>query len=142
MYEFMKWYHYLILLLIMYFFCECRTEYVPLEVVKRDSVIIASLDRDSIFVRDSVFVREKGDTVYKYKDKYVYVYKNLVDTFTVYRDREVEVPVPVERKLSWWERMKMEYAEWVIGVLMGIVLLLMLRQWMARRVSRKEKRVS
>lgn len=126
----------------MYFFCECRTEYVPLEVVKRDSVIIASMDRDSIFVRDSVFVRDKGDTVYKYKDKYVYVYKNLVDTFTVYRDREVEVPVPVERKLSWWERMKMEYAEWVIGVLMGIVLLLMLRQWMARRVSRKEKRVS
>ena len=138
----MKWYHYLILLLIMYFFCECRTEYVPLEVVKRDSVIIASLDRDSIFVRDSVFVREKGDTVYKYKDKYVYVYKNLVDTFFVYRDREVEVPVPVERKLTWWERMKMEYAEWIIGVLMGIVLLLMLRQWMARRVSRKEKRVS
>ena len=115
---------------------------MPLEVVKRDSVIIASMDRDSIFVRDSVFVRDKGDTVYKYKDKYVYVYKNLVDTFTVYRDREVEVPVPVERKLSWWERMKMEYAEWVIGVLMGIVLLLMLRQWMARRVSRKEKRVS
>lgn len=138
----MKWYHYLILLLIMYFFCECRTEYVPLEVVKRDSVFIASLDRDSIFVRDSVFVREKGDTVYKYKDKYVYVYKTLVDTFTVYRDREVEVPVPVERKLSWWERMKMEYAGWIIGVLMGIVLLLMLRQWMARRVSRKEKRVS
>ena len=138
----MKWYHYLILLLIMYFFCECRTEYVPLEVVKRDSVFIASLDRDSIFVRDSVFVREKGDTVYKYKDKYVYVYKNLVDTFFVYRDREVEVPVPVERKLSWWERMKMEYAEWIIGVLMGIVLLLMLRQWMARRVSREEKRVS
>ena len=126
----------------MYFFCECRTEYVPLEVVKRDSVIIASLDRDSIFVRDSVFVREKGDTVYKYKDKYVYVYKNLVDTFFVYRDREVEVPVPVERKLTWWERMKMEYAEWIIGVLMGIVLLLMLRQWMARRVSREEKRVS
>ena len=126
----------------MYFFCECRTEYVPLEVVKRDSVFIASLDRDSIFVRDSVFVREKGDTVYKYKDKYVYVYKTLVDTFTVYRDREVEVPVPVERKLSWWERMKMEYAGWIIGVLMGIVLLLMLRQWMARRVSRKEKRVS
>ena len=126
----------------MYWFCGCRTEYVSLEVVKRDSVFIASLDRDSIFVRDSVFVREKGDTVYKYKNKYVYVYKNLVDTFTVYRDREIEVPVPVERKLSWWERMKMEYAEWIIGVLMGIVLLLMLRQWMARRLSRKEKRVS
>ena len=112
----MKWYHYLILLLIMYFFCECRTEYVPLEVVKRDSVFIASLDRDSIFVRDSVFVREKGDTVYLHKDKYVYVYKNLVDTFTVYRDREVEVPVPVERKLTWWERMKMDFGGWLLVI--------------------------
>lgn len=110
---------------------------MPLEVVKRDSVFIASLDRDSIFVRDSVFVREKGDTVYKYKDKYVYVYKTLVDTFTVYRDREVEVPVPVERKLSWWERMKIEYAGWAIGVWVTVALVYALRRWLARKV-RKE----
>jgi len=133
----MKWYHYLILLLIMYLFCECRTEYVPLEVVKRDSVFIASLDRDSVFVRDSVYLREKGDTVFKYKDKYVYVYRNVTDTFTVYRDREVEVPVPVERKLSWWERVKLEYAEWVIGVLVAVALVYALRRWLARKV-RKE----
>lgn len=133
----MKWYHYLILLLIMYFFCGCRTEYVPLEVVKRDSVIIASLDRDSIFVRDSVYLREKGDTVFKYKDKYVYVYRNVTDTFTVYRDRAIEVPVPVERKLSWWERVKLEYAEWVIGVLVTVALVYALRRWLARKV-RKE----
>ena len=128
----MKWYHYLILLLIMYFFCECRTEYVPLEVVKRDSVFIASLDRDSIFVRDSVFVREKGDTVYKYKDKYVYVYKNLVDTFTVYRDREVEVPVPVERKLSWWERMKMDFGGWLLVMVAVYVVYRMVKWWVMR----------
>lgn len=133
----MKWYHYLILLLIMYLFCECRTEYVPLEVVKRDSVFIASLDRDSIFVRDSVFVREKGDTVFKYKDKYVYVYRNVTDTFTVYRDREIEVPVPVERELTWWERVKLEYAEWVIGVLVAVALVYALRKWLARKI-RKE----
>lgn len=119
------------------FLCGCRTVYVPLEVVKRDSVIIALLDRDSIFVRDSVFVREKSDTVYKYKDKYVYVYRNVTDTFTVYRDREVEVPVPVERELTWWERVKLEYAEWVIGVLVAVALVYALRKWLARKI-RKE----
>lgn len=133
----MKWYHYLILLLIMYFFCECRTEYVPIESVRYDSVMIEKLMRDSVFVRDSVYLQEKGDTIYKYKDRFVYVYKNRVDTFFAEKIREVEVPVPVERKLSWWERVKLKYAEWVIAVLVAIALVYALRQWLARKI-RKE----
>ena len=133
----MKWYHYLILLLIMYFFCECRTEYVPIESVRYDSVMIEKLMRDSVFVRDSVYLQEKGDTIYKYKDRFVYVYKNRVDTFFAEKIREIEVPVPVERKLSWWERVKLKYAEWVIGALVAIALVYALRQWLARKI-RKE----
>ena len=133
----MKWYHYLILLLIMYFFCECRTEYVPIESVRYDSVMIEKLMRDSVFVRDSVYLKEKGDTIYKYKDRFVYVYKNRVDTFFAEKIREIEIPVPVERKLTWWERVKLNYAEWVIAVLVAIALVYALRQWLARKI-RKE----
>ena len=133
----MKWYHYLILLLIMYFFCECRTEYVPIESVRYDSLMIEKLMRDSVFVRDSVYLKEKGDTIYKYKDRFVYVYKNRVDTFFAEKIREIEVPVPVERKLTWWERVKLNYAEWVIAVLVAIALVYALRQWLARKI-RKE----
>ena len=133
----MKWYHYLILLLIMYFFCECRTEYVPIESVRYDSVMIEKQMRDSVFVRDSVYLQEKGDTIYKYKDRFVYVYKNRVDTFFAEKIREIEVPVPVERKLTWWERVKLNYAEWVIAVLVAIALVYALRQWLARKI-RKE----
>lgn len=117
--------------------CGCRTEYVPLEVVRYDSIVFVSMDRDSVFVRDSVFLREKGDTVEKFKSKYVYVYRDRVDTFYMEKIREVEVPVPVERKLSWWERVKLEYAEWLIGVLVAIALVYAIRKWMARKV-RKE----
>ena len=133
----MKWYLYLILLLIMYFFCECRTEYVPIESVRYDSVMIEKLMRDSVFVRDSVYLKEKGDTVFKYKDRFVYVYKNRVDTFFAEKIREIEVPVPVERKLTWWERVKLNYAEWVIGVIVAMALIYALRQWLARKI-RKE----
>ena len=133
----MKWYLYLILLLIMYFFCECRTEYVPIESVRYDSVMIEKLMRDSVFVRDSVYLQEKGDTVFKYKDRFVYVYKIRVDTFFAEKIREKEVPVPVERKLTWWERVKLNYAEWVIAVLVAIALVCALRQWLARKI-RKE----
>ena len=125
------------MLLFLLFLCGCRTEYVPIESVRYDSVMIEKLMRDSVFVSDSVYLKEKGDTVYKYKDRFVYVYKNRVDTFFAEKIREVEVPVPVERKLTWWERVKLNYAEWVIAVLVAIALVYALRQWLARKI-RKE----
>ena len=123
--------------LLFLFLCGCRTEYVPIESVRYDSVMIEKLMRDSVFVRDSVYLQEKGDTVFKYKDRFVYVYKNRVDTFFAEKIREIEVPVPVERKLTWWERVKLNYAEWVIAVLVAIALVYALRQWLARKI-RKE----
>jgi hypothetical protein len=128
----MKW-----VLLLFLFLCGCRTEYVPIESVRYDSVMIEKLMRDSVFVRDSVYLQEKGDTIYKYKDRFVYVYKNRVDTFIAEKIREIKVPVPVERKLTWWERVKLNYAEWVIAVLVAIALVYALRQWLARKI-RKE----
>ena len=125
------------ILLFLLFLCSCRTEYVPIEVVRYDSVMIEKLMSDSVFVRDSVYLKEKGDTIYKYKDRFVYVYKNRVDTFFAEKIREIEVPVPVEQKLTWWERVKLNYAEWVIAVLVAIALVYALRQWLARKI-RKE----
>lgn len=133
----MKWYHYLILLLIMYFFCECRTEYVPIESVRYDSVMVEKLMRDSVFVRDSVYLQEKGDTIYKYKDRFVYVYKNRVDTFFTEKIREKEVPVPVERKLSWWEVVKMEWLDRIFAALVIVALYWKIKEWLARKI-RKE----
>lgn len=126
-----------VMLLCLLLLCGCRTEYVPVESVRYDSVMIEKLMRDSVFVRDSVYLKEKGDTVFKYKDRFVYVYKNRVDTFFAEKIREIEVPVPVERKLTWWERVKLNYAEWVIAVLVAIALVYALRQWLARKI-RKE----
>jgi hypothetical protein len=126
-----------VMLLFLLLLCGCRTEYIPIESVRYDSVMIEKMMCDSVFVRDSVYLQEKGDTIYKYKDKYVYVYKNRVDTFFAEKIREIEVPVPVERKLTWWERVKLNYAEWVIAVLVAIALVYALRQWLARKI-RKE----
>lgn len=126
-----------VMLLFLLLLCGCRTKYVPVESVRYDSVMIEKLMRDSVFVSDSVYLQEKGDTIYKYKDRFVYVYKNRVDTFFAEKIREIEVPVPVERNLTWWERVKLNYAEWVIAVLVAIALVYALRQWLARKI-RKE----
>ena len=126
-----------LLVFILYMMASCRTEYIPIESVRYDSVFLEKIQKDSIFVKDSVFLIDKGDTVYKYKNKYVYVYKILVDTFYAEREKEIEVPVPVERKLTWWERMKLQYAELIFATLVAIALVYVLRQWLARR-TRKE----
>lgn len=98
----------------------CRTKYVPVKTVRTDSVFLEKIRKDSIFVRDSVYVREKGDTVYLYKYKYVYKDKLTTDTVYVERTDSVEVPVPVERKLSRWERWKMEFGGMSFGVCIGL----------------------
>lgn len=100
--------------------CGCRTRYVPLETIKKDIVYLDKWRKDSIFVRDSVYVREKGDTVYMYRDKYVYIDKLKTDTMYVHRTDSVEVPVPVERELSRWERWKMELGGISFGVCIGL----------------------
>lgn len=125
------------ILLLMLILCGCRTEYVPIESVRYDSLMITKLMRDSVYVRDSVYLKVKGDTIFKNKDRYVYVYKNLVDTFYMEKIREKEVPVPVERKLTWWERVKLDYAEWVFGMIVAVALVYALRKWLARKI-RKE----
>jgi hypothetical protein len=100
--------------------------------------MIEKLMRDSVFVRDSVYLKETGDTIYKYKDRFVYVYKNRVDTFYAERVREIEIPVPVERKLTWWESVKLKYAEWMIGVVFVLVIIYAVRKWVLK-LFRKEK---
>ena len=125
------------ILFAVLFLCGCRTEYVPIESVRYDSLMITKLMRDSVYVRDSVYLKVKGDTIFKNKDRYVYVYKNLVDTFYMEKIREKEVPVPVERKLTWWERVKLDYAEWVFGMIVAVALVYALRKWLARKI-RKE----
>ena len=119
------------------FLCGCRTEYVPIESVRYDSVMIEKLMRDWVFVRDSVYLKELGDTVYKYKDRVVYVYKNRVDTFFAEKIREIEVPVPVERKLTWWEVVKMEWLDRIFAALVIVALYWKIKEWLARKI-RKE----
>lgn len=97
----MKWL-YTLLLSLLAFSCT-TTEYVPVETTKTDSIYISLFERDSIYVHDSVYVRDKGDTVYIEKVKYFY--KEKVRTDTIYTEKvdSIRIPYPVERKLGKWE---------------------------------------
>ena len=126
----------MIWILFLLMLTSCRTEYVPVESVRYDSLFFTKFFRDSVYVKDSTHVRERGDTVFWYRLKFVFMNKSVTDTVYIERYKDRDVPVPVERKLSWWERQKMDYGGWAMLILVA-AMLLKIRKWLAR-ITRKE----
>ena len=71
----------------------CKSvKYIPVETTKieyRDNFV-----RDSIFRYDSVFVKEKGDTLIL--EKFRYLYKNRIVKDSIFINDTIRVPYPVE----------------------------------------------
>lgn len=101
----------------------CRSvKYVPIETVKTEYRTRDSIRYDSIYQRDSVFLYQKGDTVYQYKYLYKYKYLTLRQTDTVAVTDSVRVPYPVEKSLTPWQAVKLKTG----GLAVGLVAVLLL----------------
>ena len=126
-----------LLVFILYMMASCRTEYIPIESVRYDSVFFAKMIKDTTFVKDSVFVRQKGDTVFK--DKFLVIYKKVLlrDTMFTVRKDSIPVPFPVERKLTRWEQVKVDFGGYVI-----ITMLLWIPFYILRWIIRKTRKRS
>ena len=141
--EVVKWLCALLFVLaLMSLFASCGgVRYVPLESVTHDSIYISRLERDSIHVHDSIYmeVLSRSDTVYqtKYVQKVVYRDALRVDTLYVVQVDSVEVPVPVERELSRWDRAKMKIGGIFVEVI-GIVCLTVVVAWYVRRRGKQK----
>ena len=119
-----------------------RKVYVPTETVRteyKDSVVEA-VRVDTTIMRDSVAVYVNGDTVRitKYRDRWRTRIIERHDTCTVTKTDSVQVPVQVERKLTRWERTKMDAGGIAIGIL-GVAALGGLA-WLAWLAYKKRRR--
>lgn len=125
--------------LLITLLCGCKTvRYVPVETVRIDSVYVDRWHRDSVYLHDSVYVNRysKGDTVfvdkvvtkYQYKDRWRY------DTVSVVRVDSVQVPVPVEKPLGWWQQARLKLFWPLVAV---VVVLVVAVWWMIRRALKK-----
>ena len=114
----------------------CKSiQYVPVETGKHDSIYISKIQHDSIYRRDSVYVDRAGDTLYIYKYRYIYKYKNLIDTIYVNRVDSVQVPYPVEKRLSRWQKFEMYAGGASIGAMITVTLIIVV--WLVYRLRRK-----
>ena len=87
------------------------TRVVEVERVSHDTTYISKLVFDSIYMHDSVYVSEKGDTIRIEKWHTKYIEREVHDTTYVSKTDSVPVPYPVikevPRELTWWQKMQM-----------------------------------
>ena len=69
--------------LIIVISCKTTTKVVeiPVETIKTE--YIEQIKYDSIYHKDSIYIMQKGDTIYNNKVQYLYKYKYLRDTINV-----------------------------------------------------------
>lgn len=97
-----------------------------IERVQRDTIWRERTRVDSLYLRDSVYIRERGDTIYIYKehirDRYILRTDTLVrvrvDSVAVERIKEVQI----EKPLSVAQRLKIRAFWWLLGASLALAL--------------------
>ena len=129
----------IIMVIISLLFGSCSTQYVPVETIKTEYK--TNTVHDSVFVEtvkhDSVAIIQKGDTVFvsKWHTLYKDRWREKLITDTVIKVDSVQVPYPVERKLTKWEQAKMDMGGIAISGLVVIVIILLLKWFIKKRLK-------
>lgn len=82
----------LLVLSLAFVGCKTRSIYIPVESVRTEYK--DRLQRDSIHLYDSVFLKVKGDTVWL--EKYKYQYRDKIVRDSIFLNDTIRVPYPVE----------------------------------------------
>ena len=109
----------------------CKTTYVPVETVKTEVVKELEIQRDSIFVLDSVFVRQANDTVYLTKWRVEYKEALRIDTLHIVERDSINHVVEVERPLTKMQQLKMDIGAgvlWAVPILIAVGLFILYRK--------------
>ena len=108
------------------------TKYVTIPEYHNDTVRVTQYQRDSIYMHDSILVRQQGDTVTI--DRWHTQYRDRWHTDTIYKSRVDSVPYKVEvvkevpSKLSWWTRLRLNVSTVFLGVIAFVIILFFIRR--------------
>ena len=107
------------------------TKYVPVIEHHTDTLIQTKVQKDSIYVHDSVTVSQKGDTVRIEKWHTKYVSKEVHDTTYISKTDSVPVPYEVVKEVH----RKRSTVDWVLTI-MGMLSILGIIVWVVNKVKR------
>lgn len=98
-----------------------RVQYVPMQTVLKDSIVFHRIDIDSVIIKDSIFIDRTKDTVYKYMERWQEKYIIRNDTTIIERVDSIPVEVKVEKQLTRWQQIKIDYGDNVLVMLVAII---------------------
>ena len=125
----------MVMLLLLAMLTSCKTRYVTVpeyhkEYINRTDTFLRS---DTLFRLDSVVIRQQGDTTViekiRWQNRFVNVYK--VKTDTIIKTDSIRVPYPVEKKLSKWQQLRLDFGGWAMGLIVIVIFFVVV--WLVRR---------
>ncbi len=99
----------------------CSPRILVREVVRDSLIVRTTLDSVYLYEKDSIFIKQKGDTVFferwsiRYKDKII----EKKDTAYINNVEVKEVAVPAQ--LTWWQKWQIRSFWWLFGVVVIVV---------------------
>ena len=116
------------MLLLLFVLSGCKQiEYIPVIEHHTDTTYITKWERDSVWLHDSVLIKERGDSVWVERWHTKYIEKLKVDTLYRHKTDSIPVPYEVPAKLSRWERLKVDWGGYAMLLVLAGVGLLILR---------------
>lgn len=103
--------------------CKTQERIVTVEKVRTDTTYITKQLRDSIWLHDSIYMRDRGDTILIERWHTRYQERQVHDT--LYQSRVDSIPVPylvpeyVEKQLNWWQKLRMHCGEAFLALLLA-----------------------
>lgn len=123
-----------ILLLLVCMMCGCRSvRYVPVESVRTEYKDRVNTEYVVDSVTDTRFVFVKGDTVIDYRDRVKWRDREVHDSIYINKTDTIRVPYPVERKLTKWQQVKMDFGGIAFGGVVMAAVVIALMAWLARK---------
>lgn len=111
----------------------CRTiREVPVEKVVEKIKYVDKTKIDSIYQHDSIYIKATGDTIYEYRDKYIYKYEFIHDTLFISKIDSIPYTIEVERSLSNYEQLQMCVGK--VGIPILLLLFFFIIGWIVKRI--------
>ena len=98
-----------------------RVQYIPMQTVLKDSIVFHRIDIDSVVIKDSIFIDRTKDTIYKYVERWQEKYIIRNDTTIIERVDSIPVEVKVEKQLTRWQQIKIDYGDNVLVMLVAVI---------------------
>lgn len=121
---------YIITFFIIWIICTSCTKkvYVPITSTLTDIQYKDRIHYDSVHILDSIYIKEKGDTItiYRYRDRWKDRY--IHDTTYICKIDTIREPYPIEKQLTRLQRIQMNFGMAAFIAIISIVI-----GWLVKR---------